>query len=67
MTSVIGLELDRAMLMLAEQGVGAVCVETASRKGVENGQKRVVRQRTLDDGAMELVWSAFKTECTQDE
>ena len=62
MISVLGLPLEEAERLLREAGYTVKRVETRSRKGVNGNEARVVRQRSLDSGEIELVYSVFKTD-----
>lgn len=50
--------------MLREAGYAVISVETRSRKGVDGNEARVVRQKSLKSGEIELVYAVFKTDCT---
>lgn len=60
MTCVLGMELNKAVLKLNEEGYEVRVKETRSKKGVEGGIPMVVRQRELGS-AVELVYAVFKT------
>ena len=62
MTDVLGFELNRARLLVEQEGAKVCCVEVSSRKGVKGNEARVVRQRILEDGTVELNYSIFKTD-----
>jgi len=62
LTGVLGLELNKAIELLAREGVGVTCVETASRKGLAGNEKRVVRQRPTGGNSVELVYAVFRTD-----
>jgi len=62
LTAVLGYELERARALLEAEGYSVSCVETRSRKGIEGNEARVVRQREAN-GAVELTYSIFKTDC----
>ncbi len=64
MISVLGLDLEEASRLLREQGYTLRLTQTRSRKGVEGNSARVLRQRTLSSGEVELVYSIFKTDYT---
>ncbi|MCE5235932.1 MAG: hypothetical protein ABFC62_07375 [Clostridiaceae bacterium] len=64
MISVLGLPLAEAEHMLREAGYAVISVETRSRKGVDGNEARVVRQKSLKSGEIELVYAVFKTDCT---
>ena len=64
MTEVLGLELSNALDLLKSEGYSVRCVGYASRKGVKGNEKRVIRQKIVDDDlkTVEVVYSIFKTD-----
>ena len=63
MTSVLGLPLEQARAILAREGVEVSAVETRSKKGVADGTSaRVIRQITVDDAHVSLLYAVFRTE-----
>ncbi|MEL7607942.1 MAG: hypothetical protein AAGU74_00370 [Bacillota bacterium] len=62
MIDVLGFELSRAAQMLRASGYEVCCLEVKSRKGVAGNEARVIRQRPLSDGRIELAYSVFKTD-----
>lgn len=62
MKSVLGWELNKALAYLREQGVELLLEETRSRRGVEQGEARVVRLKQNEEGTCTLTWSRFQTE-----
>lgn len=64
MISVLGLSLEEAARLLQEAGFAVKLTETRSRKGLAGNEARVVRQRILNSGEVELVYSVFKTDHT---
>lgn len=64
MIDVLGFELHSASAALRAQGFEVVCLEVKSRKGVVGNETRVIRQRPLKDGRIELACSVFKTDVT---
>ncbi len=64
MISVVGLELEEAARLLKEAGYPFKLTQTRSRKGVDGNEARVVRQRLLSSGEVELIYSVFKTDYT---
>lgn len=63
MTEVLGLPVKLARGILSREGCDVIEKNTASRKGVDGSDDRVIRARLLPDGRVELVCSIFKTEC----
>jgi len=65
---VLGLPLERAEALLKEAGYAVTAVEVRSRKGIEGGEKRVVRQReypgAVGERRVEVTWAAFQTDVT---
>lgn len=61
MKSVLGWELHKALAYLAEQGVSPLLQETRSRRGVEQGEARVVRLTEDGAGQYVLTWTRFET------
>lgn len=60
---VLGWPLARAEAALKEAGYAVQLEEIRSRKGVEGGEKRVVRQQErIGERCMLLGWSAFQTD-----
>lgn len=56
------------MRILEAEGYSILTVEARSKKGVDNGiDKRVIRQRSIDEKTIELVFSAFKTDCCENK
>lgn len=62
MTCVLGYPLARAVALLQAEGLTVQCVETRSRKGLETGADRVVRQQTQENGDVLLTYARFQTE-----
>ncbi len=63
MISTVGLPLDRAKKLLAEDGVTVSVEETRSKKGVEGGtDARVIRQTMPDEKHAILLYAVFRTE-----
>lgn len=62
MISVVGLVLEEAERMLGEAGFTVRRKQTRSRKGVDGNEARVVRERFLPGGEVELVYAVFKTD-----
>ena len=63
--SVLGWPLNRAKAYLQEAGYAVVLEEVRSRKGIEGGEKRVVRQREQEEAgerSVLLTWAAFQTD-----
>lgn len=58
---VIGLEIEKAQALMENDGF-RVCKNLVScRKGAKGENARVVRQREMEDGTVELSYSLFKT------
>ena len=47
--------------VLRGAGCSVVCREVRSRKGGSGSDERVIAQRRLDDGTVELLYSRFVT------
>ena len=63
MTSVLGLPLEQAMVILTREGVIVSAVEARSKKGVADGTSaRVIRQKIVDDTHASLLYAVFRTE-----
>lgn len=62
MISVLGCSLDTATKRLEEGGYAVRVQEARSKKGVEHGEQRVVRQKLSMDGTILLTYAIFKTE-----
>lgn len=62
MISVLGREVEDAASRLKLLGKTVRMVPVKSRKGVLGNEKRVIRQREMDDHTVELVYAVFKTE-----
>ena len=64
MTNVLGLPLETARAILAEEGFLVEAVEARSKKGVDGDSLRVVRQladTTAEKPTVKLVYCEFKT------
>ena len=61
MTSVLGFELSRAVSLLTGEGCRLSLLQTASKTGPVGDEDRVIRQRVLEDGTVELVYARFRT------
>lgn len=59
---VLGLELGAAMARLRDAGFVVTASEVRSRGGVAGSERRVIRQRCAEDGAIALCYSVFKTD-----
>lgn len=66
--SVLGLELSSAIDRL-EQAANRVTAqeEVRSRKGLEGDEKRVVRQKFVQTGCVELTYALFRTRLIEEE
>ncbi|HWS29133.1 MAG TPA: hypothetical protein VN512_03355 [Clostridia bacterium] len=64
MSSVLGLPVAEAVRLLEVEGCAVRLKETRSRKGVNGNEARVVRERVLENGEIELMYSVFKTDHT---
>lgn len=62
MISVLGCPLEAAVRRLQAAGYRIGLAETRSRKGLEDGEDRVVRQQLLKDGSVGLTFARFQTE-----
>ncbi|MEA4913404.1 MAG: hypothetical protein VB061_02425 [Christensenella sp.] len=68
MINVIGLPLNRAKELLSETGIAFSAEETRCKKGVDGGfDARIVRQKTLADGSISLLYALFRTEPMEKE
>ena len=66
--NVVGLPLDRAKALLSKAGISYSAEETRSKKGVEGGMDaRIVRQKTLADGTLSLLYALFRTEPMEED
>ncbi len=65
MTDVLGFPLDEALCLLTNEGYTLETLESRSRRGVEGTDKRVIRQITLGNGHVQLVYAVFMTELKQ--
>ena len=66
MTVVLGFELDAAKALLNGEGFVVLTEEVRSRSGVYGGdEKRVVRQKPVNDNTVELTYAVFKTEVSR--
>lgn len=62
MKSVLGWELNRALNYLSEQGIRPLVQQTRSRRGVDQGEERVVRLMQDETGKYVLTCTRFQTE-----
>lgn len=62
MIDVLGFELCRAVDAINAAGYEVCRMQVSSRKGVVGNEARVIRQRQLTDGLIELAYSVFKTD-----
>ena len=62
MIRVLGFGLGDAVSELKEAGYEVAVVEVSARKRIEGGESRVIRQRKLHDGRIELSYSLFHTD-----
>ncbi len=62
MTNVLGYELDNAVEILENEGYDLNLVMVSSKKGLNGNEKRVIRQKKVESGAIELSYSVFKTD-----
>lgn len=67
MKSVLGWELNKALAYLSEQGIRPLVQETRSRRGVDQGEERVVRLRQDGAGQYVLTWTRFQTELEEQQ
>ncbi len=58
---VVGLELEKAKGLVEASGFAAATVLVSCRKGAKGESARVIRQREIMDGTVELSYSLFKT------
>ncbi len=57
MIDTLGLPLAWAEKLLSDAGYSVRTLEVRSRKGVEGGDARVLRQKVAGDGAAELTYA----------
>ena len=57
-----GFPLESAVRLLRDAGCVVRSQEVRSKKGVEGGEARVLRQTETADGAVELTYAYCKTE-----
>lgn len=57
----LGYPLQEAVGRLQEQGYFVEISEARSRKGLQGGEQRVVRQRQTGDARIRLTYSTFGT------
>ena len=67
MNCVLGLPRQLALARLAEEGYAVHCRELRSRKGGDGTDERIVAQRELSDGAVELLYARFVTSVEENE
>ncbi len=58
----LGFGLGDAVNELKEAGYEVSVVEVSAKKRIEGGESRVIRQRKLKDGRIELSYSLFHTD-----
>ncbi len=58
----LGFELGDAVNELKKAGYEVVVVEISAKKRIEGGESRVIRQRELQNGRIELSYSLFHTD-----
>lgn len=61
MIEVLGMPIEGASALLEKEGLRVRCLEVSSRKGVQGGEARVIRQRLLEGKEVELTFSRFIT------
>lgn len=62
MIALLGYPLEAAVKRLEESGYTVKTREARSRKGVAEGERRVVRLRQTGDSAVQLTYSTFRIE-----
>ena len=60
--AVLGLELSAAQARLAEAGYSVRAEELRAKRAALDGEKRVLRARLMEDGAVSLCYALFQTE-----
>ena len=58
----LGFALGDAVSELKKAGYDVAVVEVSAKKRIDGGEGRVIRQRKLQDGRIELSYSLFHTE-----
>ncbi len=58
----LGFALDDAVSELKKAGYDVAVVEVSAKKRIDGGEGRVIRQRKLQDGRIELSYSLFHTD-----
>lgn len=58
----LGFALDDAVSELKMAGYDVAVVEVSAKKRIDGGEGRVIRQRKLQDGRIELSYSLFHTD-----
>jgi len=59
---VLGFALGDAVSELKKAGYDVAVVEVSAKKRIDGGEGRVIRQRKLQDGRIELSYSLFHTD-----
>ena len=62
MIRVLGFALGDAVSELKKAGYDVAVVEVSAKKRIDGGEGRVIRQRKLQDGRIELSYSLFHTD-----
>ena len=58
----LGFALGDAVSELKKAGYDVAVVEVSAKKRIDGGEGRVLRQRKLQDGRIELSYSLFHTD-----
>ena len=58
----LGFALGDAVSELKKAGYDVAVVEVSAKKRIDGGEGRVIRQRKLQDGRIELAYSLFHTD-----
>ncbi|MEE0681698.1 MAG: hypothetical protein ACLVML_03820 [Candidatus Gastranaerophilaceae bacterium] len=58
----LGFALGDAVSELKKAGYDVAVVEVSAKKRIDGGEGRVIRQRKLQDGRIELSYSLFHTD-----
>lgn len=62
MIEVLGFKLEVAVNLLEQAGYTVICKAVYSKKGILNADEaRVIRQRSMGEKEIELIYSEFKT------
>lgn len=62
----MGFELSAAVLQLEREGYLVIAQEVRSKKGMSGNERRVVREKQIDEKTVCLTYALFQTQIPQE-